>query len=170
MESSDFAPSANSDAMNEGIQDRGTTRADAGDMSDTTQSQSQGLADRASGAMSSARERLADVGSTVREKASSAKDSLADALESGAEKLRNRGGDGIAAAGASGGSVAVADDRMTQVTTKVAGGMDATADWLRDADLDSLKSSVERQVKEPPGRTLLIAVGVGYLLGKALRK
>jgi hypothetical protein len=176
MESSDFAPSANSDAMNEGIQDRGTTRADSGDTGPTnqsqsqSQSQSQGLADRASGAMSSAKGRLADVGSTVREKTANAKDSLADALESGAEKLRNRGGDGVAAAGVSGGSVAVSDDRMTQVTTKVAGGMEATADWLRDADLDGLKSSVERQVKEHPGRTLLIAVGLGYLIGKSLKK
>jgi hypothetical protein len=59
---------------------------------------------------------------------------------------------------------------MAQVSGRVAGGMQATADWLRDADLDSLRSGVERQVKEHPGRTLLIAVGVGYLLGKALRK
>ena len=96
---------------------------------------------------------------------------IADALESGAEKLRQRGGDGsLAGASAVGGSTAISDDRMSQVTTKVAGGMDATADWLRDADLDSLKASVETQVKEHPGRTLLIAVGLGYLLGKALRK
>jgi hypothetical protein len=59
---------------------------------------------------------------------------------------------------------------MSQVTNRVAGGMSATADWLRDADLDGLKTGVGRQVKEHPGRTLLLAVGVGYLLGKALRK
>jgi ElaB/YqjD/DUF883 family membrane-anchored ribosome-binding protein len=170
MESNDFAPEANRDGMNEGIQDRGTMRADSGDTSEGA-IQSQGLADRASSAMSSAKDRLADVGSTVRDRASSAKDSLADALESGAEKLRQRaGGDGMSGAGANGGSIAVTDDRMAQVSTKVAGGMEATADWLRDADLDSLKAGVERQVKEHPGRTLLIAVGLGYLLGKALRK
>jgi hypothetical protein len=28
---------------------------------------------------------------------------------------------------------------------------------------------IEQQVKEHPGRTLLIAAGLGYLLGKALR-
>jgi len=48
--------------------------------------------------------------------------------------------------------------------------MQSSADWLRDADLDGLKTGIERQVKEHPGRTLLIAVGIGYLLGKALRK
>ena len=34
---------------------------------------------------------------------------------------------------------------------------------------DGLKGSIEQQGKEHPGRTLLIAVGLGYLLGKALR-
>ena len=53
---------------------------------------------------------------------------------------------------------------------QVAGGMQATADWLREADLDTMRAGVERQVKEHPGRTLLIAVGLGYLLGKAFRK
>jgi hypothetical protein len=116
-------------------------------------------------------EKLSDVGSSVRERAAGAKDSLANALEAGAEKLRARTGDGaMAGAGAMGGTVAVSDDRMTQVTTKVAGGMEAASEWLRDADLDGLKGSIEQQVKEHPGRTLLIAVGVGYLLGKALRK
>ena len=35
-----------------------------------------------------------------------------------------------------------------------------------------MKSGIELllQVKEHPGRTLAIAVGLGYLLGKALRK
>jgi len=59
---------------------------------------------------------------------------------------------------------------VSQVADRVAGGMQATADWLRDADLDSMRVGVERQVKEHPGRTLLIAVGLGYLLGKAFRK
>jgi len=63
-----------------------------------------------------------------------------------------------------------ASNRATPVAARVAGGMEATAGWLRDADLDSLKSGVERQVKEHPGRTLLLAVGLGYLIGKAVRK
>jgi hypothetical protein len=62
------------------------------------------------------------------------------------------------------------DDRLAQTTNQLAGGLQASADWLRDADLDGLKMGIERQVKEHPGRTLAIAVGVGYLLGKAFRK
>lgn len=143
----------------------------------------QGLADRASGAVDTAREKLADagstvrdraadIGSTVRERAGTAKNSLADMLTTGAEKLRNRThGDGLAAVGAAGATTTVAaDDRMTQVSDRVAGGMQAAGDWLRDADLDSMRVGVERQVKEHPGRTLLVALGLGYLLGKAFRK
>ena len=136
---------------------------------------SQSIGDRARDIAGVTRDRLADVGSTVRDRAGTIKDSLADALESGADRLRNRtpgGPGGVALAGQPGAASAALteDGRVGHATQKVAGGMDATANWLRDADLDSLKATVERQVKEHPGRSLLIAVGVGYLLGKALRK
>ena len=68
------------------------------------------------------------------------------------------------------GSTAIpADSKIAQVSDKVAGGMESTAEWLRDADLDSLKAGLENQVKEHPGRTLLIAAGLGYLIGRAFR-
>ena len=135
-------------------------------------SQSHGFADRARDVAGSAQEKLADVGSTVRDRAGNLKDSLANALDSGAERLRNRGGSsGQLATATEGGSVAVeTSSRIAPVATKVAGGMEATAGWLRETDLDSIKTGIERQVKEHPGRTLLVAVGLGYLIGKAVRK
>ena len=134
-----------------------------------------GVADRASNAMGTAKEKLTDAGSSVREKAGTLKNSLADALESGAEKLRQQaaGGGQTAGAAATGGGVGMVADqpnRMNEMSNQVAGGMQGAADWLRDADLDGLKSGLERQVKEHPGRTLAVAVGLGYLLGKAIRK
>ena len=134
-----------------------------------------GVADSARSAMGTAQEKLADAGSTVREKAGNLKHSLADALESGAERLRQQaaGGGQAAGAAATGGSVGMVADqpnRMADVSNQVAGGLQASADWLRDADLDGLKTGLERQVKEHPGRTLAVAVGLGYLLGKAIRK
>lgn len=132
-----------------------------------------GLADRAKGAAGAASDKLSDVSSTVRDKAGNFKNTLADALESGAERLRQQGASGQAAgaAAADGSTSIVADDnRLAQTSSQIAGGMQGAADWLRDADLDGLKSGLERQVKEHPGRTLAVAVGVGYLLGKAFRK
>ena len=117
---------------------------------------------------------LADVGSSVRDRAGNFKDTIADALESSAEKLRRQGSGGgqIAGASATGGSEGmIADDsRIAQTSNQLAGGLQGAADWIRDADLDGLKSGIEKQVKEHPGRSLAIAIGVGYLLGKALRR
>jgi ElaB/YqjD/DUF883 family membrane-anchored ribosome-binding protein len=138
--------------------------------------QATNMKDRARELAGTAQEKLADVGSNVRERAGNLKDSLADALETGAEKLRAKGGsqasgqDGALAGATGTSSVALEDGRVTQVSNRVAGGMDATADWLRQADLEGLGKSIEAQVKEHPGRSLLIAAGLGYLLGKALRK
>lgn len=105
----------------------------------------------------------------VREKASEFKVTLADKLEAGAEKLRARThGDGSLAADPAGGTASVAtDERMAQVGDSVARGLQGAADFLRDGDL---QESIEKQVKEHPARSLLIAAGVGYLLGKALRR
>jgi ElaB/YqjD/DUF883 family membrane-anchored ribosome-binding protein len=135
-------------------------------------SQSQGFSDRARDLAGSAQDKLADVGSTVRDRAGNLKNSLADALDTGANRLRQRSGgtQGDLAGASTSGSVALDNDgRMAQVSEKVAGGMESTADWLRNADLDSLRTGIERQVKDHPGRTLLIAAGLGYLIGKAFR-
>lgn len=132
------------------------------------------LADRARSAASTAGEKLADVGSTVRDRAGNLKATLADALESGAERLRQQGAGGgqLAGAAATGGSTGMIAEtpQLGAAANQLAGGLQASADWLRDADLDGLKTGIERQVKEHPGRTLAVAVGLGYLLGKALRK
>ena len=132
-----------------------------------------GMSDRARNIAGSAKDRLADVGASARDRAGNLKNSLADALESGADRLRQRAGgqSGSLAGTTDAGSVAMENDgRLTDVSRSVATGMQSSAEWLRDADLDGLKLGIEKQVKEHPGRTLLIAVGLGYLIGKAFRK
>src|SRR5688500_17811028 len=118
-----------------------------------------------------AKDAAADKFGKAKEKAGELKASLADKLEAGAEKLRQRNQSGSYAGSTGSGSAAIAtDDRMADVSNKVAGGLQASADWIREADLDSMKTGIETQVKEHPGRTLLIAAGIGYLLGKAFRR
>jgi hypothetical protein len=129
------------------------------------------LGERAKNVAGTAQDKLSDVGSTVRERAGQAKNSLADALEAGADRLRTRSGQQLAGATSYGeGSVSTESGRMTEIGQRVAGGLQSSADWLREADIDGLRQGVERQVRENPGRTLLIAVGLGYLLGKAFRR
>jgi hypothetical protein len=169
-------PGFGSSGSGSGTQGYGSTTGGntGGSSTSDTGTSDQGFADRARSVAGTAQEKLADVGSTVRERAGTLKDSLADVLSTGADKLRQRGTSTGQApyAGATGtGSVALEGDGKTaQVTNRVATGMDATADWLREADLEGLRTSIEGQVKQHPGRTLLIAAGLGYLLGKALRK
>lgn len=117
------------------------------------------LADKAKGGLGSAREKAGELKAT-----------LADKLEAGANRLRQQQG-GYATATAGDGSASIGTgDKMSQVNDRLATGLQGTADFIRNADIDSMKQGIEKQVKENPGRTLLIAAGLGYLLGKAFRK
>jgi len=102
----------------------------------------------------------------VKDKARELQSTLADRLDAGADKLRQRSSTTLAGATDGGTASATADNRMTNVQDSVARGMNKSADWLRNGDL---KADIERQVRENPGRTLLIALGLGYVLGKAFR-
>lgn len=107
--------------------------------------------------------------SSVREKASNLPAMIADGLEAGAQALRKQRPS--TAVVSDGSSVAVTSDAsIDAVTDTLATGMQSSADWIRDADLDKLKSGVEKQVKEHPARSLLVALGAGYLIGKVLRR
>lgn len=103
----------------------------------------------------------------VKEKARELQSTLADRLDSGAEKLRQRTQSATLAGATGTADVDVAStERIANVQDSVARGMTKSADWLRNGDL---RADIEKQVRENPGRTLLIALGVGYVLGKAFR-
>jgi hypothetical protein len=113
--------------------------------------------------------RVRGVASSVKEKASGLPAMIADGLQAGAEALRQRRAS--METSAPGSSVAITNDpSIAAVTDTLATGMQQSADWLRDADLDKLKEGVEKQVKEHPARSLLVALGAGYLIGKVLRR
>ena len=113
--------------------------------------------------------RVKGVAASLRKQASTLPAMLADGLEAGAEALRQQRS--RTSGGAPGTAVVVGrDSAMTELTDTLAGGMKSSADWIRDADLDKLKDGVEKQVKEHPARSLLVALGAGYLLGKVFRR
>jgi hypothetical protein len=124
------------------------------------------------GGTSGVSDRVKNVASSVKGKASALPSMIADGLEAGAEALRQRRSASLSTAGSgSGASPAISDDSsIAAVTDTLASGMQSSAEWLRDADMDKLKQGVEQQVKEHPARTLLVALGAGYLIGKALRR
>ena len=111
---------------------------------------------------------MKSVGSSIKDKASNIPAIIADGLEAGAKALKQNRPVGESTAGSS--VALVNDSSITAVTDTLATGMQQSAEWLRDADLDKVKVGVEKQVKEHPARSLLIALGAGYLIGKALRR
>lgn len=122
------------------------------------------------GSGGSVKDRVKSAASSVKGKASAIPSMIADGLEAGAEALRQRK-TSTSVATTGGSSVTVADDSsIAAVTDTLASGMQSSAEWLRDADIDKLKQGVEKQVKEHPARSLLVALGAGYLIGKALRR
>jgi len=102
---------------------------------------------------------------TIADRAGQLKESLASNLETGADSLRRHTTDTTALDNA----VSATKDKVAGVSDRVATGMEQTAGWLRNADMASLQQGLEKQVKENPGRTLLFAAGIGYLLGRALK-
>jgi hypothetical protein len=119
-----------------------------------------GMGQRAEEMKESAREKLG----ATKEKAQNLKATLADKLEQGAEKLRHKASTTtVTEVGAE------TEQKARKASDRVASGMENTADWLRNADVDSMKSGLENQVRTNPGRTLLVALGLGYVVGRIFR-
>lgn len=103
---------------------------------------------------------------STRERAGQLKASLADRLDTSAERLRQRTTDTAKLDRA----LALTKERVADVSDHVATRMESTAEWLRAANMASVQRRLEKQVRENPARALMIAAGVGFLLGRALRR
>lgn len=134
--------------------------------------------DSAKDTLDDAREQLTEGAEKARKWKRTMEQKLAERLHDGASRLRERAdnipaaGSGTPAyAGATAEGVAAADaavaDRAQSVERTIARGMDATAEWIKDGDI---QTTVKEQARTNPVRTVLVALGLGYLLGKALKK
>lgn len=98
---------------------------------------------------------------TVRGVTGNVQATLADKLDAGATALRERFGapnDGGVHArfGAAGGAVA--------------NRLESGAFWLRENDITDLRELLGHQLENHPGRTALIALGIGVLIGRASKR
>ena len=145
----------------------------SGRMSDQEKFGNRGAFDStAAGAAGAAERAVSKVGdvvenaeSTLSDRAMQLKTSLADKLDSGAGALRTR----VADTSGVDNAVNATKEKVAGASDRVATGMEQSADWLRSADMSSIQRTLEKHVKERPGRTLLIAAGVGYLLGRVFK-
>lgn len=126
-----------------------------------------GAMDGAAESVNAARDKASQVGDDLKERAGDALEAvhaqvgdlqatLADRLDSGARTLRERVGSG--------------DGRLTSAGESVAGGLERTAFWLRENDLGDLGTMLRQQLRDHPGRTAVVALAVGILLGRSSRR
>jgi ElaB/YqjD/DUF883 family membrane-anchored ribosome-binding protein len=106
-----------------------------------------------------------ETAASVRERAVQMKTQLADKLETGAGRLRQR----VTNTRKIDDAIATTKQRVADTSDRLAAGMERSADWLRNTNMTSFQQGLERQVRENPGRTLLIAGAIGYLLGRAFK-
>ncbi|HEV2642194.1 MAG TPA: hypothetical protein VGT98_05790, partial [Candidatus Elarobacter sp.] len=60
-----------------------------------------------------------------------------------------------------------AQDALGQLQSKA---NELTSRLINNVDIDDLTQKLEQQVREHPARTLLMAAGAGFLLGRAAKK
>jgi len=125
--------------------------AGGGTATTTGQRAGESTQERASGMMDRAEEKLTQ----GMRQAGDRIDSLAQRLDEVAEQ-RLSGAQGPQA-------------RVGQAAHSVADTMDSVANYLRNNDAQALRGDLERQMRERPLQTLLVAVAAGWVVGKVLR-
>ncbi|HVF91364.1 MAG TPA: hypothetical protein VNH22_14965 [Blastocatellia bacterium] len=62
------------------------------------------------------------------------------------------------------------DSTMATYGTQASEWLNRSADYIRDMDVNKVKSDVQNEVKRNPGRSLLIATAAGLVLGAIFRR
>jgi hypothetical protein len=113
-------------------------------------------ATRAGETLSRAQEQVKDLGRTAVEKLDEARVGTADALESAACSVRTSGRDGAR--------------KIETTSERVAGKLDSTAQYMRGQDVGRMLGNARLAIGRNPGGFLLLAAGIGFLAGSALRR
>jgi ElaB/YqjD/DUF883 family membrane-anchored ribosome-binding protein len=94
----------------------------------------------------------------------SAVDTIDDKREAAARKLSSTASQIHAKASESAGGT------FAGAAHKTADTLQATADFMRDHPVSRMKDDLESLARRNPGMSLLVAAGVGFLLGRALTR
>ncbi len=114
------------------------------------------VSNQVSDAASQAKAKVSSVGRTAADKIDQNRDAAAGGLESAASTLHDK------ADSLPGG------EKVTSLAHTAADKLGATADYVREHDVNSMMADVERMVKNNPGPSLLAAAVIGFLVGRTL--
>ena len=112
--------------------------------------------DRASEMARQAKDKASEFGRNAVNKIDQGRQQAASALENTAHSLRT--------------NVNQSGDRMTTLANATATGLQSTADYMRQHDMNGMMNDAGAVIKRNPGMSLIAACAVGFLLGSAMRK
>jgi len=101
-----------------------------------------------------ARAKAAEVGDAAATKVDSAMTATGEQMSTLAQTVRENAPEGKAG----------------EVATKAADALDRGGEYLQTADLQMVRGDLERVIREHPIESLLVGVGVGYLVARATRR
>jgi hypothetical protein len=101
-----------------------------------------------------ARAKAAEVGDAAASKVDSAMTATGEQFSTLAQTVRERAPEG----------------RAGEVAAKAADALDRSGQYLQTADLQMVRSDLERVIREHPIEALLVGAGIGYLLARATRR
>ncbi len=113
------------------------------------------LKERVSDAAGKVKEKTEEFGRSVQHKIDEQRTPAADTLHCAASQIHE--------------SAEMGSQKVRELAHGAADKLDATAGYIRDHDVQAMIGDVENVVRRYPGRSLLVAAGVGFLLGRALR-
>jgi len=111
---------------------------------------------KASAGLDRAQECLEDLGRTSGETLDQARQGTAALLESAASSVRSTGRQGASA--------------IETLSENTAGKLDSTAAYVRSHDVGGMLGNLRRVIGQHPTGFLLVAVGIGFLAGSAVRR
>ena len=113
------------------------------------------VTDNVSDAATEMKDKVADLGRTAADKINENRGATASGLEKAASTIHEN------AASLPGG------EKVAELAHSTADKLTTTAEYVRDHDVNSIMTDVERLVKNSPGPALLIAGVIGFLVGRA---
>ncbi len=116
----------------------------------------------AAGMLSKVQDKARDMGRNAVNAIDARREPLANGMASAAGSL-HAGGDRASQMGQD------ATDKASRLAHGTADKLQAGADFVRDHDMKDMMSSVEKYVRQNPGRSLLLAGVVGFLAARAMR-
>ncbi len=128
------------------------------DFRDSLSDSAQNVKDKLTDAAATAKQKVSDAGRQAGDKIDEKRGPAADALQSAASTIHEKAED------------LPGGEAVKSVAHSTAEKLELTAGYIREHDVKAMVSDVEEIVRRNPGPSLLVAVAIGFLIGRAFRE